>query len=109
MSEPLPERTAPVQSEPSQSLERELERALATERGTAIRNGSIVRLATALAILVIIFTRWMISGGDDTWARAMIPVSIYVVGALTFFVLRNMPVAVRFAWLTGLVDVAAVG
>jgi signal transduction histidine kinase len=39
----------------------------------------------------------------------MIPVAIYVLGALCFFLLRNVQAAVRLAWLTGLVDVGAVG
>jgi signal transduction histidine kinase len=96
--------TAPVNYE----LNAAIDQALARERIAATQAATIVRLTTTLAILGIIFTRWRSSGGADFWARMMIPVSVYVVSALTLFILRRVPAALRLAWFTGLIDIAAV-
>jgi signal transduction histidine kinase len=89
-------------------LTSQIDQVLADERRVATRSASMVRLGNTILILVVIFANF-VHTRNDAWANAMIPVTVYVVAALALFLLRNVPAAVRLAWLTSFVDVAAVG
>jgi signal transduction histidine kinase len=88
-------------------LAQAIDQVLADERRLATRAASFVRLGNSLLILAIIFTSWRASG-DEAWARLMIPVAVYVIGALGIFLLRSAAAAGRLVFLTGFIDIAAV-
>jgi signal transduction histidine kinase len=105
---PLAEETPQLSDQPSAGLKTAIDRMLGEERRLATQAASVVRLVSAMGILGIIFASFGTSK-SDIWAQAMIPVAIYVVSALGFFLIRNLQAAARLAVLVGFVDIAAIG
>lgn len=103
----MPQEQSQLSGPSSLELKGAIDRALADERRLSTSTASILRLASAVGLLLIIFASFGVSR-NDLWAKAMIPVAIYVLSALGFFLIRNVPAAARLALLIGFVDMAAV-
>jgi signal transduction histidine kinase len=84
-----------------------LQQATQRERARALAVATTVRLAGALAFLVLAFLPR--EGGEPAGWHVFLPMLlVYAVVALVFFLLRHRPISPRLAWLSGLIDVGAV-
>src|SRR3954447_3106740 len=83
-----------------------LEQSTRRERARALAVATTVRLAGAMAFLLLgLFSRG--SGGGE-WSVYLPMLAAYAVVALVFFLLRHKPISPRLAWLSGLIDVGAI-
>jgi two-component system heavy metal sensor histidine kinase CusS len=83
-----------------------LEKSTQRERARALAVSTSVRLAGAVAFLVLgLLSR---GSGGPVWNVYLPMLAAYAGIALVFFVLRHKPISPRLAWLSGLIDVGAI-
>jgi signal transduction histidine kinase len=83
-----------------------LEQSIKRERARALAVSTTVRLAAAMAFLLLgLLSR---SSGRPEWNVYLPMLAAYAVVALVFFLLRHRPISPRLAWLSGFIDVGAI-
>jgi signal transduction histidine kinase len=83
-----------------------VEEAAARERSRAQAVAASVRLGAAMTFLALATA--LHGMGRPEWRVYLPMLSVYVLLAMGFFILRHRPVSPRIAWLAGLIDVGAV-